>query len=153
MDKNYRNTVLGIIKRDDGKILITFSKRINSIDENFVDKEVYKFPQGGIEEGENPEEAINRELNEELGINFANVKKDTLKGHVSYWFKNTKKPDFEIRLHAFLINIEDLNKNNFRYDKEEISRIRWIKPNEIKKLKLGIRHDAYIKILKEFKLI
>ncbi len=151
---DYRNSVVGIIKRKDGKVLITFNKRINSVDKNNIDQNSYKFPQGGIDSNEKPEHAIIRELKEELGFDFRNTLiTSKLNDYISYWFKNTDKPDFEIRLFAFLFELEDLNENLLKLDPFEVSEIKWVDPNDIKHLNLNIRHDAYLSILRRFKLI
>ena len=151
---DYRNSVVGIIKRKDGKVLITFNKRINSVDKNNLEQNSYKFPQGGIDSNESQEEAIIRELQEELGFDFSGIGITTkLDNYVSYWFKNTEKPDFEIRLFAFLFEVNDLNENLLKFDPVEVSEIKWVDPKEVKYLYLSIRHDAYLSILRKFDLI
>ncbi len=153
-DVDYRNSVVGIIKRKDGKVLITFNKRINSLDKNNIDQNSYKFPQGGIDASEKPEDAIIRELQEELGFDFTNTTIiSKLNDYISYWFKNTEKPDFEIRLFAFLFEVDDLNENVLTLDPIEVSEIKWVNPRDIKYLNLSIRHDAYLSILRRFELI
>lgn len=54
----------GIVKRNDGKIAI-FNK---------VNKNEYKLPGGGIDKGEEPDEAFKREVMEETGCKIENVK-------------------------------------------------------------------------------
>ncbi len=150
---DYRNSVVGIIKRKDGKVLITFNKRINSLDKNHIDQNSYKFPQGGIDSNETPKHAIIRELQEELGFDFTNIPiTSNLNDYISYWFKNTDKPDFEIRLFAFLFELEGLNENLLKLDPIEVSEIKWVDPKDIKYLNLSIRHDAYLSILRRFNL-
>lgn len=65
-----RPSARAIIERD-GKLLLVHATKYN----------FYKFPGGGIEEGETPEEALIREVAEEVGYT---VKKDSIKefGHV-----------------------------------------------------------------------
>ena len=151
---NYRRTVIAILQRDDGKLLITFNKRINSLDKTFVDKNTFKFPQGGIDEGESNQTAVIRELTEELGYTFSNTNiKSQLNDYVSYWFKNSDKPDFEIRLYSFLLDIGDFDEELFNPDTSEVSEIKWMDAKEIEHLDLGIRHDAYLSILRRFNLI
>ena len=58
MDK-YRKTVVGVIYQSGEFLLVKKSHWINRWD----------FPQGGVNEGESLESALNRELNEELGTN------------------------------------------------------------------------------------
>jgi len=153
LGKDYRNTALGLLRRKDGKLLIILNPRNNSLDKSFVDKNTYKFPQGGIEENEDPNKALIREINEELGIDLKEFKKEMLTNHISYWFKNKKLPDFEIRLHAFLVDIGDLDETNLKVDCEEVAELRWVSPNEVQDLDLGIRYHAYMSILRKFSLI
>ena len=56
--KNYRKGVGIIIVNAKGQFFL--GKRIGA--------EAWQFPQGGIDEGENPEEALYRELHEETGL-------------------------------------------------------------------------------------
>jgi 8-oxo-dGTP diphosphatase len=58
-----RHRVVGIIIKDE-KILLM--RRVKN------DREYYVFPGGGVEEGESLEEALRREMHEELGIRIRN---------------------------------------------------------------------------------
>lgn len=77
----------GIVQREDGKIAV-FNKK---------NKNEYKLPGGGIEEGETPEEAFKREVLEETGCELENIQElgvtKELKSHenfqqISYVFKS-----------------------------------------------------------------
>lgn len=57
MDKPFRQAVMAIILKDDGTFLIGSSPRDGG----------YKFPQGGLEDGEDEKTGLFRELYEELG--------------------------------------------------------------------------------------
>jgi mutator protein MutT len=56
------DVVAGIIQRDDGKILLARRKPGSHL------AGYWEFPGGKIEDGESPEECLERELQEELGI-------------------------------------------------------------------------------------
>lgn len=56
--KVYRPSVRAIIFDDDGKIAMIYSRKYH----------FYKFPGGGVEEGENHQEALAREIEEETGM-------------------------------------------------------------------------------------
>ena len=59
MKKRYRPNVAAILQRPDGLVLI--GQRSDF-------PESWQFPQGGIDEGESPEQALRREVQEEVGI-------------------------------------------------------------------------------------
>lgn len=56
---NYRANVAGILRNAAGQILVC---------ERLGVPEAWQFPQGGIDEGETPEQALTRELREETGV-------------------------------------------------------------------------------------
>ncbi len=55
----YRPNVAAILQREDGKILV--AERINIAG-------AWQFPQGGVDDGETAEQALFRELQEEIGV-------------------------------------------------------------------------------------
>jgi len=59
MDKRYRPNVAAILQRSDGCVLI--GQRSDY-------PESWQFPQGGVDEGETPEQAVRREIAEEVGL-------------------------------------------------------------------------------------
>lgn len=59
MDKRYRPNVAAILQRADGCVLI--AQRSDY-------PESWQFPQGGIDRGESAEEAVRREIREEVGV-------------------------------------------------------------------------------------
>lgn len=56
--QNYRSSVLGVFINDHGRVLVL---------ERADTPHAWQFPQGGIEPGESPAQALEREMNEELG--------------------------------------------------------------------------------------
>lgn len=153
--KDYRRTSLALLINNEGKLLMALNPRENSIDSKIIDKNTYKFPQGGIEIGEHPIDALKREMKEELDLDISQYE-NTIKildDYVSYWFINTDKPDYEIRLHPFLIKVGDLDILNLNVDEEEVSELRWIEPKEVENQDLGIRHQAYLSIMRRFDLM
>ncbi|NCC71569.1 NUDIX hydrolase [bacterium] len=151
--KNFRRTALALLMNNKGELLITLNPRVNSRDSKNIDKDTYKFPQGGIEIDENPRQALQREIQEELGFDIRNYDVEQLQDYVSYWFINSDKPDYEIRLHPFIIKVEDLDIDTLNVDKEEISELKWVKPKDVEYLNLGIRHQAYLSIMRRFNLL
>ena len=118
----------------------------------------WQMPQGGIDDNENPKEAVWREMLEEIGTNKAELIKisnqwinydipsETLKtlpwgdiyiGQTQKWF-------------AFLFLGED-NDINVRTDNPEFSEWKWTRMDSIVDSIVPFKRDVYAKILEEFK--
>ena len=118
----------------------------------------WQMPQGGINDNENPKEAVWREMLEEIGTNKAELIKisnqwinydipsETLKtlpwgdiyiGQTQKWF-------------AFLFLGED-NDINVGTDNPEFSEWKWTRMNSIVDSIVPFKRDVYAKILEEFK--
>ncbi len=151
--KDYRRTALALLMNNKGELLIALNPRLNSTDSKNIDKDTYKFPQGGIEIGENPYQALQREMQEELSLDIINYEIKQLQDYISYWFINSDKADYEIRLHPFIIKVGDLDINTLNVDKEEIAELKWVAPKDVEYLDLGIRHQAYLSIMRRFNLM
>ena len=118
----------------------------------------WQMPQGGIDDDENPKEAVWREMLEEIGTNKAELIKisnqwinydipsETLRtlpwgdiyiGQTQKWF-------------AFLFLGED-NDINVGTDNPEFSEWKWTRMNSIVDSIVPFKRDVYAKILEEFK--
>jgi putative (di)nucleoside polyphosphate hydrolase len=118
----------------------------------------WQMPQGGIDDNENPKEAVWREMLEEIGTNNAELIKisnqwinydipsETLKtlpwgdiyiGQTQKWF-------------AFLFLGED-NEINVGTDNPEFSEWKWTRMDSIVDSIVPFKRDVYAKILEEFK--
>ncbi len=118
----------------------------------------WQMPQGGINDNENPKEAVWREMLEEIGTNKAELIKisnqwinydipsETLKtlpwgdiyiGQTQKWF-------------AFLFLGED-NDINVGTDNPEFSEWKWARMDSIVDSIVPFKRDVYAKILEEFK--
>ena len=118
----------------------------------------WQMPQGGIDDDENPKEAVWREMLEEIGTNKAELIKisnqwinydipsETLKtlpwgdiyiGQTQKWF-------------AFLFLGED-NDINVGTDNPEFSEWKWTRMDSIIDSIVPFKRDVYAKILEEFK--
>src|SRR4030042_4035175 len=74
----------------------------------------YGFFGGGLEEGESVEEALKREVMEELTLDVENIK--SLKFFKTYKYYNEEK-DMEIELNVFLCYIKDVIKMDVKEGK------------------------------------
>ncbi len=72
--EGYRPNVGIVLSHADGRVL--WAKRIG--------QEAWQFPQGGIQRGEKPEDALYRELHEELGLRAEHVR---IVGVTSGWLR------------------------------------------------------------------
>jgi len=118
----------------------------------------WQMPQGGIDDNENPKEAVWREMLEEIGTNKAalikisnqwinyDIPSETLKtlpwsdiyiGQTQKWF-------------AFLFLGED-NDINVGTDNPEFSEWKWTRMDSIIDSIVPFKRDVYAKILEEFK--
>lgn len=93
-----RPSARGIVLKPNGKIALVYSKQ----------KNYYKFPGGGIRDGEDPREALIREVKEEVGMI---VKRDTIQefGSVLRLQKSNFKSNtvFEQENFYYLCQVED----------------------------------------------
>ena len=150
MTDKYRKCVGMMIFNDNKEILV--GRRLDH------PSGYWQMPQGGINDNENPKEAVWREMLEEIGTNKAELIKisnqwinydipsETLKtlpwgdkyiGQTQKWF-------------AFLFLGED-NDINVGTDNPEFSEWKWSRMNSIVDSIVPFKRDVYSKILEEFK--
>lgn len=111
-DTKFLQVAAGVIKGTDGKILI--AKR----DESLHQGGLWEFPGGKIEAGETPEQALRRELKEELDIDVRSAS-PLITIHHCY-------PDRDVTLRVFLVDqFSGLAKGC------QNQPIRWVPPNEL----------------------
>tara|TARA_Y100001970_G_scaffold67126_1_gene85539 strand:- start:358 stop:819 length:462 start_codon:yes stop_codon:yes gene_type:complete len=152
MIKKYRRCVGMMILNSDNNILV--GRRIDH------PSGYWQMPQGGIDENENPEEAVWREMMEEIGTNKAklitsssqwinyDIPKETLEtlpwgkkyvGQTQKWF-----------LFRFLGNDSDIN---VQTNNPEFSEWKWARLNSIVDNIVPFKRKVYSLILNEFKEI
>ncbi len=123
---NFRLNVAAIIMKPDGKILI--GERTNVAN-------AWQFPQGGVKRSETLQEALRRELQEEVSLAPRHYQVIESKGPYRYLFPagRTKEGFHGQEQIYFLIqftgNDSDLNAET---KEPEFTNIRWIKPSEFK---------------------
>ena len=127
--------VVGAIIERDGKILLVRETKE-------TDKSKWSHPAGWIELGENPIEAVIREVEEETGFDFAPIH---ILGVYSL-FRKELKEKFNITPHP--IKIIFLGKvSNEKVGKlyDDVSEIKWFLPEEIEKMDKNTLRDLDIK--------
>jgi len=144
----YRQAVLAVFIQKDGKILL--GKR--------SDNGFWQFPQGGIDFGESPKEALYREMEEEIGCSLFDIVKQT-NSSITYNFpkelslpicKKYKGQSQKWFLCSFHETVEpSLEKATC----QEFSKLAWFKPSFALENIVSWKKNSYEKGLSEFGLI
>ena len=110
-DYNPRKTVRGICRKD-GKILLEYDTHMNE----------YVLPGGGVEEGENLQEALVREIAEECG--YTDVEIQGSLGSIEHnYFHHKRENDWRVEESAFLVDIT--SDTQIDRPEEEIAKIQY----------------------------
>ena len=137
MKQEVRKAVMAVIVNQD-KVLIGSSPRDGG----------YKFPQGGLEIGENFISGIIRELKEELDLDI--TEKDILQSYtekVSYIYPDEDQYIFK-RQELNIVKVQYLaHKMRLKTQDDEFDKLHWIYPSELKNYNTYFRADAYKKAL------
>lgn len=106
-----------------GKVLIT--KKPN--------RDSWQFPQGGIENGETPREAILRELHEELNVTKSAVIGESKFVHQYDWpLEKQKQSGLQgIRQGIYYIQLQE-DPKNLKVDSRELEKFDWIEPEKVR---------------------
>lgn len=126
----YRKGAIGIIKNPNEKFLIVQMVSYN-------DNE-WRFPGGGIEEGEEPQDAVIRELAEELGTDKFNVLKKSNISLSFEWPDHVIEKQFKKRgkmyrgqqQAQFLMDFVGSD-NDIKVDPVELKNIKWVSYEEL----------------------
>ena len=117
-----------IILKKDGKILVL--KRVN---------EIWEFPGGKVEWGEDPEKTAERECKEESKIVPKQLK---FAGITSATYKKGVDDKHSI----YLVYFGKTNENDVILS-EEHNEYRWLTPDELKYLKLGLNAEPVLEFI------
>lgn len=141
MTKPYRQAVMAIILNSDNCFLIGSSPRDGG----------YKFPQGGLEADESPENGLIREINEELGLVLS--PDDILhkvEHTVKYYYPEYKPYAQRFagqEMHVFAIKVEE-HFSPIAQD-DEFDQFHWITQEEMSLFDFQYRRPAYEKAIAE----
>ncbi len=139
-----QQNVAAILRNSEGEILIC--ERINP-------RGAWQFPQGGVDEGETVEEAITRELWEEIGIgadDFRIVKK---LGGYQYLFPNGKKRGHDGKDQTYFLCdfLAGDSAIDVETDHPEFRAWKWIHPEDFKRDWLPtMKIDVYSRVFRDF---
>jgi len=115
---------------------------------------VWQFPQGGIDEGEDVEEALFREMKEEIGTKKAKIIAQYPEW-ISYDFPpkiaKKMKPYKGQKQRYFLLKLKKTAKINLDTKHPEFSDYKFVKVKDILSLSADFKKDVYKKVIKYFK--
>jgi 8-oxo-dGTP pyrophosphatase MutT (NUDIX family) len=118
ISKNYKPTVSALILNKDNKVLLTHNKSHGP--------DFWKLPQGGVESGESLEEAIRREVKEELNSTSFSILKQSKIEYKYDWPKEIqeKKGFIGPKITFFILRCE--NQSTLEPNKKELDRLKWV---------------------------
>ncbi|MEN8187172.1 MAG: NUDIX domain-containing protein [Bacteroidota bacterium] len=137
MAKIYRQAVMAVIVNHQQRILFGYSPRDKS----------YKFPQGGLEKGEDIITGIRRELLEEL--DYILYQENILKIYsekIRYSFPPDVHPVY-MGQELSIVKIKHIPKLNVIPQDDEFDRVFWIDPAEITNYNSEYRAKAYFRAM------
>jgi putative (di)nucleoside polyphosphate hydrolase len=141
----YRLNVAAILRDRSGKILIG---------ERADRPGAWQFPQGGVDEGETLEQALARELTEEISLQPSHYKIVTSKGPYFYLFGNRKvvKGFHGKEQHYFLADFTgDPKKIDVQTAHPEFRGVRWLTPTGFKAAWLPkMKRQVYREVFRDF---
>ncbi len=148
-EKNYRPNVAAIVLSSSypAKCEIFIASRIDI-------KDAWQFPQGGIDEGETPEVALLRELEEEIGTSDIEIIAQ-YPGWVSYDFpdavaKKMQPYDGQIQKY-YLVRLNKNAKININTALPEFGEYKFVDSRKLNNYITFFKRTVYKKVLKYFK--
>jgi putative (di)nucleoside polyphosphate hydrolase len=141
----FRPNVAAIIRRSDGRILVG---------ERSDQPDCWQFPQGGIKISETPEEALKRELREEISLPPDCYRVTERRGPYRYLFPpGRKKEGFDGQEQIYFL--VDLLPSHFEPSPHtpdpEFRAIRWIWPREYQISWIpAFKHEVYRQVMADF---
>ncbi len=149
-EKTYRPNVAAIVLSSK----YPFSSEIMVANRIDIKEEAWQFPQGGIDEGESPKDALFRELKEEIGTDEVDIIAEYPEW-ISYEFlnKNAKKmyPFDGQTQKYFLVKLQQGAEINLKTKIPEFMAYKFIAYDEVMETISKIKKPIYKKVLTYFK--
>jgi len=147
--KNYRKNVAAVILSENypNKCEIFIASRRDI-------KDAWQFPQGGIDEGETPTQALYRELEEEIGTSDIEIIAEH-PSWISYDFPNAialkmKPYDGQIQKY-YLVKLNKNAKININTEVPEFNEFKFVESSSIDEHISVFKRTVYTEVLKYFK--
>jgi len=141
----YQTNVAGILRKPDGRIFV--GERLSIAN-------AWQFPQGGVDSGESHEDAIRRELWEEIGVLAEDYRITEKRGPYYYLFPAgiTKKGQNGKEQYYFLCEYHGPDERfNVAQEHPEFRAWKWIKPSEFRIEWLPeMKREVYRQVFRDF---
>ena len=149
--KQYRPNVCGVITNEDRTKVLVFRRA-----DQVLGDDRWQFPQGGLDDGETAEQALLRELQEEIGTNEVTILHKAPEP-IRYDFppevlaelvqRSPDKSGFHGQeQHWFLVRLATgTNAIHFEHHPPEFDAFRWVTAMEALQLTVSFKHEAYRK--------
>jgi putative (di)nucleoside polyphosphate hydrolase len=141
----YKDNVAAIFRNARGRILVC---------ERLGVRDAWQFPQGGIDEGETPEQALVREVWEEIGVRSRDFRIVERRGPYSYLYGNGRiKRGFHGKVQFYFLCDYTGSDDAIRVetDHPEFADFRWIDPADFRLNWLPpMKRDVYRAVFADF---
>jgi len=125
-EPKYQQNVAAILRNREGKIFICERIQIPN---------AWQFPQGGVDEGETAEEALTRELGEEIGLQPGDFRIQEKRGGYRYLFPSGRKRGHDGKEQTYFLCdfLADDGRINVATAHPEFRDWKWISPVEFRR--------------------
>ena len=143
-EPTYQPNVAGILRNRDGKILICERSTISG---------AWQFPQGGVDEGETTEQALVRELWEEISLDPEDFRIVEKRDGYRYLFDGGKKRGHEGKEQTYFLCdfLAEDSKINVATEHPEFRAWKWVARSEFRREWLPVmKQDVYAAVFRDF---
>jgi putative (di)nucleoside polyphosphate hydrolase len=143
-EPSYQPNVAGILRNRDGKILIC---------ERVTIPGAWQFPQGGVDDGETVEQALVRELCEEISIEAGDFRIVEKRDGYRYLFPGGKKRGHDGKDQTYFLCdfLADDSAINVKTEHPEFRTWKWIAPSDFRREWLPtMKADVYAAVFRDF---
>jgi putative (di)nucleoside polyphosphate hydrolase len=154
-DCHFRKGVGMVLVQDNRRIFAGKKNTVNAQMVSFFLQKPWQMPQGGIEEGETPWEAVQRELREEIGTDAVEVLAETedwLEYIVPAAIRRRGSKFVGQRQKWFLLKFlgKDEDINLMATNHKEFDTWRWMTVGNVIRLAVHFKKKLYIEVFKQF---